>query len=211
MDIPKFVHPPRDLPKLPLMEDLELDRADLDLVPVPKVELAWESGPEPEPAYSSVATTPFLMSRSGSPSRSLASSRPASALPRSPSPVGTMTPQEPSRAPTPARVSVRGETSACLHRFKVYIQNCDPLVLFSFSCVSGDEPPMVSGDGPPLGSGEASKWSDVLDVDAGKPRVWMNFEKPFAELPPLFIPPEPELVGNQAQRQRVDANPQLLY
>ena len=116
MDIPKFVHPPRDLPKLPLMEDLELDRADLDLVPVPKVELAWESGPEPEPAYSSIATTPFLLSRSGSPTRSMASSRPASALPsrpasalpRSPSPVGTLTPQEPSRAPTPTRMSLRG-------------------------------------------------------------------------------------------------------
>lgn len=31
-------------------------------------------------------------------------------------------------------------------------------------------------------------------MDAGKPRVWLNFDKPFAELPPVFMPPRPELV-----------------
>lgn len=37
-------------------------------------------------------------------------------------------------------------------------------------------------------------WEAVSDVDAGKPRVWLNFEKPFAELPPVFMPPYPEMV-----------------
>ncbi len=31
-------------------------------------------------------------------------------------------------------------------------------------------------------------------VDSGKPRLWLNYEAPFAELPPIFMPPEPVLV-----------------
>ncbi len=42
---------------------------------------------------------------------------------------------------------------------------------------------------------EPSRWEDVAEIDAGKPRIWMNFEKPFAELPPIFMPPEPEMVS----------------
>ena len=49
------------------------------------------------------------------------------------------------------------------------------------------------GDSSPLV--DEAKWSDLLDVDAGRPRAWINFEKPFAELPPIFYPPEPEQVS----------------
>ena len=131
------------------MDDLQLDRADLDLDPLPKVELAWECGPEPEPAYSSVSTSPRLRSRAGSPSRSICSSRPASALPSRP-------------------VSARGP----------------PL----------EAEPCRAAKGAGEAAQDPQKWSELLDVDAGKPRAWINFEKPFADLPPIFYPPKPELV-----------------
>ncbi len=67
------------LPKLPIVDDMALEQADLDLEPLPRLELAWEAGPEPEPAYASVATTPRTMSRAPSPPRSVPSSRPVSA------------------------------------------------------------------------------------------------------------------------------------
>ena len=53
---------------------------------------------------------------------------------------------------------------------------------------------LIAGDVPPPVE-EVPQWSELLDVDAGKPRAWINFEKPFAELPPIFYPPEPEQVG----------------
>jgi hypothetical protein len=67
------------MPKLPMMESLQLDQAELDLEPVPKLQLAWEAGPEPEPAFASVATTPRSISRAPSPPRSNPTSRPSSA------------------------------------------------------------------------------------------------------------------------------------
>ncbi len=55
--------------------------------------------------------------------------------------------------------------------------------------------PQPTGEpSPPPAEAEASTWESVADVDAGKPRVWLNFELPFAELPPIFIPPKPEMV-----------------
>ncbi len=30
---------------------------------------------------------------------------------------------------------------------------------------------------------------------SGKPKLWVNYDAPFAELPPIFMPPVPELVG----------------
>lgn len=67
----------RPLPKLPLGPDIQLDEADLELEPIPKLELAWGCGPEPEPAYASICTTPATLSRATSPSHS----RPVSAAP----------------------------------------------------------------------------------------------------------------------------------
>ncbi len=44
LDVPPWRHPlsKADMPRFPLMEDLELDRADLEMDPIPKLELAWE-------------------------------------------------------------------------------------------------------------------------------------------------------------------------
>ena len=132
MDVPQFVHPPRNLPKLPLMEDLKLDRADLELTPVPRVELAWECGPEPEPVFSSVSTSlaasragspprSLAVSRSGSPARSMGNSRPASALPAAGSRPGSAAPpgsrppsaqpSDPYRSPSPGMAMTPREGS----------------------------------------------------------------------------------------------------
>ncbi len=160
MDIPRFLHPPRDLPRLPLTEDLQLDRPELYLDPIPRFELAWECGPDPEPSYSSPST-----SRASSPPRTMtpAGSRPSSALPsrqassKAPSPM----PSRPQSAQVPRAPSLQKVPSA------------QPL--------------------PSSASEASAKWSVVVEVEAGKPRAWINFEKPFAELPPIFFPPMPEL------------------
>lgn len=51
----------------------------LDLDPIPKLQLAWLGGPEPDPPYASVPATPAALSRHASASLSRGASRPASA------------------------------------------------------------------------------------------------------------------------------------
>lgn len=53
-----------------------------------------------------------------------------------------------------------------------------------FSCTTAGEP---------LHQSLQEAWEAVSGVDAGKPKMWLNFEAPFAELPPIFMPPVPEL------------------
>eukprot|EP00798_Chlamydomonas_sp_ICE-L_P032321 gene32321-16892_t len=169
MDIATWHHPPNGLPKLSLLDDLQLDTADLDLEPLPRLELAWECGPEPEPSYASVCTTPRLMSRASSPPRS----RPLSAKPSLSTPMSTPPRSRPISAST---------------------ANSRPISASTANASPGHNPSAMSSVKPLSPAPEQEKWEEVLEIDAGKPRVWLNFEKPFAELPPVFMPPYPELV-----------------
>ena len=136
-DLPAFVqpamldekliwqHPPNNMPRLGL-EELSLDTATLDLDPIPKLELAWESGPEPEPSYASIQTSPRMSrtpSRAPSPPRSppkspslrpsyagqaavpQGPSRPSSAGPGGPAGLGMGPSLGPSPGPSTARTT----------------------------------------------------------------------------------------------------------
>ncbi|GFR44718.1 hypothetical protein Agub_g6041 [Astrephomene gubernaculifera] len=77
MDTSRWVHPPMHLPPLPDLEPLDQDLLrGLELEPIPKLELAWMGGPEPEPLYASMPSTPAALSRHSS----RTPSRPTSAL-----------------------------------------------------------------------------------------------------------------------------------
>jgi hypothetical protein len=49
----------------------------------------------------------------------------------------------------------------------------------------------------------AEQWAEVqgseVDAVAGQPMVWLDFKPPFAEPPPVLIPPKPDL-GEQMQQ-----------
>ena len=75
------------------------------------------------------------------------------------------------------------------------------LTFYAMLCMSaGDEP-----------SSAPAVWADVFDADAGKPRAWINFEKPFAELPPIFFPPEPELASTLPSSFRTPLAEALIH
>lgn len=47
----------------------------------------------------------------------------------------------------------------------------------------------------PAAADEAA-WEAARDVSgSGTPRMWLNFNKPFADLPPILLPPKPEPVS----------------
>lgn len=51
----------------------------------------------------------------------------------------------------------------------------------------------------------AEQWAEVqgseVDAVAGQPMVWLDFKPPFAEPPPVLIPPKPDLGKATCNRQ----------
>ncbi|KXZ50585.1 hypothetical protein GPECTOR_16g760 [Gonium pectorale] len=81
MDTSRWAHPPAGLPPLPELEQLPADMLQgLDLEPIPRLELAWMGGPEPDPPYASMPATPEALSRHSSRPTSGARTRPVSAM-----------------------------------------------------------------------------------------------------------------------------------
>uniref|UniRef100_A0A7S3VL70 Uncharacterized protein n=1 Tax=Dunaliella tertiolecta TaxID=3047 RepID=A0A7S3VL70_DUNTE len=168
MDLPTWRHPPRPLPKLPLSENLELDEADVELEPIPKLELAWDCGPDPEPAYASISTTPVTMSRATTPAQSRPTSagpgsytqpsphqsRPSSGVPAPPSPPPRphtppqteLSQQHVSLARTPSRRSLSSQSSRAPSRpmsaqqQQQQQQQQDPLIREAFSAAASKRP-----------------------------------------------------------------------
>ncbi|GAX82053.1 hypothetical protein CEUSTIGMA_g9481.t1 [Chlamydomonas eustigma] len=216
LDVPRFIHPPRDLPRFPLMEDLKLDRPSLDLDPIPRFELAWECGPDPEPSYSTISTS-RTTSRAPSPPRTIsrpnsalpskqtssittpAQSRPGSALPSRPN---SAVPSRPlSALPTKSDSiveSLKSQSPTSSRPHSAALVQPAPQSAPVSAPAAAPAPGLVPASAVPVQSRptsakEARQWSELQDVDAGKPRAWLNFEKPFAELPPIFFPEEPQL------------------
>ncbi|KAL6753098.1 hypothetical protein V8C86DRAFT_2438700 [Haematococcus lacustris] len=179
LEVPRWVHPPRRLPKLPLADELQLDQAELELEPIPKLELAWWVWPLhaypqsvaslghqtlpscPDRISRPSTATPRYSSSSGS--RSTSNTRPGSA-------------QGPGQRSLPSPQAVRPSAA-------------------------GGQQSLPSSPGDP----QQAAWEGVAGVEAGRPCLWLNFNKPFAELPPVFIPPRPEMgVSNGPEPQPQD-------
>lgn len=78
-------HPPQPLPPYPDLEPLDGEELNLDLEPLPRFELAWMNGPDPEPWFSSFPSTPHEpLSRAVSRLALASPTRPASAAPTRP-------------------------------------------------------------------------------------------------------------------------------
>ncbi|KAG1678269.1 hypothetical protein FOA52_013890 [Chlamydomonas sp. UWO 241] len=177
---PGWLHPPAGMPKLPIPGDMAMEAPNMDLTPIPRFEVAWECGPQPEPSFSSRATSP-THSRGGSPGWS----RPASAAVSS--------------RPTSAALSSRPTSAGLARAPSAGLPRAPSAGLARIPSARESNGGSVSGE-----------WSEVVDVDAGKPRLWMNFEAPFAELPPIFPPPEPPRDGNGPEPRREDFGPDDL-
>ncbi|MEW5317598.1 MAG: hypothetical protein WDW38_008883 [Sanguina aurantia] len=244
-----WVHPPAGLPAPPRLAAIDQALASLQLEPVPRLELAWGGGPEPEPAYAPLQSPPrrvlsAAVSRPASAIPSSKQSRPASAVCSSPpapsvyeeiqvvdrpreeaEPLSPRreeyrpksarvrsrppsrrpsTPGAPVPAPAPVPVPVPVLPPPPLTAAVV----ASPLPEAQISATWTPRPP-PSAQRKPVPSREQSRhsvgnleaqaedmtWEEVSDVSAGAPRVWLNFETPFAELPPLMLPPKPTREG----------------
>jgi len=53
--------------------------------------------------------------------------------------------------------------------------------------------PALSAQRSSSAQGDLEWESTASSIDTGRPHVWLNFNKPFADLPPVFMPDKPEL------------------
>lgn len=53
-----WVHPPEGVPPTPRLATIDKALVNLHFEPVPKIELAWGGGPEPEPSYAPLQSPP---------------------------------------------------------------------------------------------------------------------------------------------------------
>ncbi|GLC39630.1 hypothetical protein PLESTM_000919800 [Pleodorina starrii] len=278
MDTSRFVHPPNNLPRVPELEQLDIDMLrGLDLEPIPRLELAWMGGPEPDPPYASVPSSPAALSRSTSrgpsrplsavPSRPMSAAapavRPLSAAPPPPRPMSAAVipasggggrggsggggPGGPSspfasaaaaeeaevlEAPPTASVGRPRAASASIRKTQL---DSDGGAVRPWSAgpsraapaaadaaaaapaapaAAGPKTPRIrsarGGSGglgirtfqPPPPPPQASvrtpeelAWEEARSVASeasGTPRMWVNFSAPFADLPPIMLPPRPE-------------------
>ncbi|GIM02641.1 hypothetical protein Vretimale_7428, partial [Volvox reticuliferus] len=228
MDTSRFVHPPNSLPVVPELEPLDEDLLKgLDLEPIPRLELAWMGGPEPDPPFSSVPSSPAALSRSTSraPSRpvSAAPSRPISAAPSRPvsAAVQSGSPFEAAgnnaaAAANPVTLTPRTRVSSAASQRKLTGDGA------ARPWSAGPRAGSSNGDGeaaatmpepsPRIRSArrgssmsrtslavvktpEDQAWEEARSVASeasGTPRIWVNFSAPFADLPPIMMPPRPE-------------------
>ncbi|KAG2495930.1 hypothetical protein HYH03_005861 [Edaphochlamys debaryana] len=227
MDTSRWVHPPAGLPLLPELDPLDVDLlAGLDLEPIPRIELAWMGGPEPDPPYASVPTPPATLSRQASRAPSRAPSRPTSALPArtsspprfaSPSPLPAGSPL-PSTGPSPAPSRPRSAVGTPPAVPSLPLSAAGPAATDSGAASPAPEPSATEAPGsarplssrhrsgsrlgstapsprPAPATPEEAAWEEARSVASeasGTPRVWVNFNAPFADLPPIMLPPRPE-------------------
>ncbi|EFJ42702.1 hypothetical protein VOLCADRAFT_97128 [Volvox carteri f. nagariensis] len=216
MDTSRFVHPPNNLPMVPMLEPLDADLLKgLDLEPIPKLELAWMGGPEPDPPYASVPSSPAALSRATSRPVSAARSHRTSAV-ASPFEAANVAAAAAATGPTTPRPRVSSAASgrkltydgAAARPLSAGPRDGDaaaaappppPLRIPSARRNSGAAaaaapspripPPVV------VKSPEDQAWEEVRSVASeasGTPRMWVNFTAPFAELPPIMMPTRPE-------------------
>lgn len=53
-----WVHPPDGVPAPPRLATIDKALVNLHLEPIPRIELAWGGGPEPEPSYAPLQSPP---------------------------------------------------------------------------------------------------------------------------------------------------------